>query len=232
MTATATAERPAPRSEGDLGAIAAAYRSGQVFLGESTMPIIDFRHYLEHELNMHHSLQSFSARLRMLRQQGQANNQLIWFSSQPYTPTSEAIAVLEQWLDNMRSDESISIADARPADATDRCYTDTGELIASGDTVWDGAWNGEENGECMDAYPTYSNPRLVAGDDYAGDIFKCHLQSVDEAIADNLYAPIDVSRHRDELQRVFPTGVCDYSMGDAGRPADVFFGSTEELIRN
>jgi hypothetical protein len=221
MTATASADRPARRSEGDVAAMAAAYRSGQVFLGKLSMPIIDFRHYLEPELNMHHSLQSFAARLRMLRWQGHADTQIIWFAKQPYTPVGDALAVLERWLDNMRADAGLGVVAARPADATDRCYSDTGQLIASGGAVWNGAWNGKENGECMNVFPMYSNPRLVAGDDYAGDIFKCHLQSVNEAIASGVYAPIDVSAHRDELQRVFQSGVCDYSRGDVARPADV-----------
>ncbi len=73
----------------------------------------------------------------------------------------------------------------------------------------------------MTKFPIYSNPRIEAGDDYVGDILKCHVQSVDDAIANDLYAPVDVSTHRDELQRVFPTGVCDYARGDAARPADV-----------
>jgi len=228
MTATASADRPARRSEGDVDAIAAAYRSGNVFLGELSMPIIDFRHYLEPELNMHHSLQSFATRLRMLRWQGHADNQVIWFADLPYSPQGDAIELLERWLETMRADASLSVVDARPADATDRCYSGTGELIASGDGVWDGAWNGKENGACMNVYPMYSNPRLVAGDDFSGDIFKCYLQSVDEAIANAVYAPIDVSAQRDELQRVFQAGVCDYSRGDVGRPEDLMSNRLEK----
>jgi hypothetical protein len=211
----------ATRSEGDVAAMAAAYRSGNVFLGELSMPLIDFRHYLEPELDMHHSLQSFAARLRMLRQQGHADNQLIWFSELPFTPQGDALRLLERWLDNMRADESLSVVDARPASASDRCYSDSGELIASGSTVWNGAWNGKDDGECMQRFPTYSNPRMVAGDDYAGDIFKCILRSVDAAIADGAYAPIDVTAQRKELQRVFESGVCDYSLGDAARPSAI-----------
>jgi hypothetical protein len=221
MTSTASIERPARRSEGDVGAIAAAYQSGQVFLGELSMPIIDLRHYLDPELNMHHSLQSFSARLRMLRQQGHADNQIIWFAKQPYSPQGDALVLLEHWIENMRADASLSVVEAKPVDASDRCYNDTGQIIASGDAVWDGAWNGKENGECMNVYPAYSNPRLVAGDDYAGDIMKCHLQSVDAAIINGVYAPIDVSAHRDDLRRIFRAGVCDYSLGDVGRPTEV-----------
>jgi len=221
MTATASTDLPAPRSDGDVEAMAAAYRSGNVFLGELSMPVIDLRHYLEPELDMHHSLQSFSSRLRMLRGQGHANAQLIWFARAPYTPLGDAIRLLERWLENMRANADLNAVDAKPADATDRCYSDTGELIASGSTVWDGTWNGKDHGECMKIYPIYSNPRLVAGEDYAGDIFKCHLQSVDAAIAGGVYTPIDITAHRNELQRVFTSGVCDYSLGDAGRPDDV-----------
>jgi len=225
MMATASTDLPAPRSDGDVEAMAAAYRSGNVFLGELSMPVIDLRHYLEPELDMHHSLQSFSARLRMLRGQGHADTQLIWFAQKPYSPLGDALRLLERWLENMRADENLNTADARPADATDRCYNDTGELIASGNTVWNGAWNGKDDGACMQEYPSYSNPRLVAGDDYAGDIFKCYLQSVDAAIAGGVYAPVDVTAHRDELQRVFPSGVCDYSLGDVARPDDVMRNS-------
>ncbi|MGI9284763.1 MAG: DUF6351 family protein [Pseudomonadales bacterium] len=211
----------ARRSEGDVEAIAAAYRSGQVFLGQLSMPVIDLRHYLEPELDMHHSLQSFSARIRMLRSQGHAGNQLIWFSRKPNIPLDDAFSVLESWLEKRRSNPKLSIADAKPANATDRCYTQTGQIIASGDAVWDGVWNGKPNGRCMDEYPIFSTPRIVAGDDYAGDIFKCHLQSVDAAIALGVYAPIDVAAHREELQRIFPEGVCDYTRGDAARPKDL-----------
>ncbi len=221
MHAKRTADSPARRSEGDPRAIAAAYRSGQVFLGELSTPIIDFRHYLEPELNMHHSMQSFSARLRMLRQQGHADTQLIWFSRRPYTPLAEAFELLERWLENMRADASLSAVDAKPEDATDRCYSDSGQIIADGEGVWDGVWNDRENGPCMDAYPIFSNPRIVAGDDYAGEIFKCHLQSVNEAIAGGIYKPIDVSAYREDLARVFPDGVCDYPRGDAARPDNI-----------
>lgn len=212
---------PARRSEGDIDAIAAAYRSGQVFLGALSMPIIDFRHYLEPELDMHHSMQSFSVRLRMLRQQGHASNQLIWFSRPPHAPLADAIEVMDQWLANMRQDSSLSVVDAKPAHASDRCYRDNGELIASGESVWDGVWNGKDNATCMDEYPIFSNPRIVAGDDYAGDIFVCHRQSVDDAIARGVYAPIDVTAYRDDLRRVFPNGVCDYPLGDVARPDDL-----------
>ncbi len=180
MTAKPSNGGPARRSQGDVEAMAAAYRSGQVFLGDLSMPVIDLRHYLERQLDMHHSLESFSVRLRMLRKQGTADNQVIWVTKKPHAPLDEAIDVMDHWLENMRSNPQVSVADAKPAAATDRCYSKTGQIIASGEHVWDGVWNGKHNGVCMNKYPIFSNPRIVAGDDYAGDIFKCHLQPVDE----------------------------------------------------
>ncbi|MGI9220133.1 MAG: DUF6351 family protein [Woeseiaceae bacterium] len=221
MTATASNSRPAARNEGDAGAIAAAYRSGNVFLGEIDMPILDFRHYLEERLDMHHSLQSFVIRTRMSRQQGHADNQLIWVADLPFEPLDEALSVMERWLDNMQANQSLSVVEAKPDDALDRCYSDTGKIIAEGSGIWDGEWNEKAGGACLKRFPPYSNPRLIAGDDYAGDIFKCHLRTIDHAIADGVYAPVDAAPYRAELQRVFPAGVCDYSLGDAARPDDL-----------
>ena len=39
---------PAPRREGNMDAANAAYTSGIVFRGDIDIPIIDWRHYLEH----------------------------------------------------------------------------------------------------------------------------------------------------------------------------------------
>src|SRR5699024_9786495 len=49
----------APRTAGSVAAMRAAYRSGLVFDGEITIPIIDWRHYLDGELDMHNARQSF-----------------------------------------------------------------------------------------------------------------------------------------------------------------------------
>lgn len=185
------------------------------------MPVIDFRNYQEPELDMHHASQSFSARLRMIRQQGHADTQLIWFTRRPNLPISDAIEMLDRWIMGMQRLRTVDATAAKPEDARDRCYSDGGGIIASGDDVWDGVWNGKPDGACMTVYPIYSNPRIEAGDDYVGDIFKCHLQTVDEAIARGVYQPVDVTAYRQQLMRIFPDGVCDYSRGDAALPPDM-----------
>src|SRR5918994_3933598 len=65
---------PAARREGNQEAGYAAYRSGMVFRGKLDIPVIDWRHYLEDELDMHNSHQSFAARQRLLNYDGDASN--------------------------------------------------------------------------------------------------------------------------------------------------------------
>ncbi|MGH3142567.1 MAG: DUF6351 family protein, partial [Gaiellales bacterium] len=71
---------PAPRAAGSVGAMRAAYESGLVFDGKIDIPIIDWRHYLDAELDMHNARQSFAARSRLLEHDGDASNQVIWFT--------------------------------------------------------------------------------------------------------------------------------------------------------
>ncbi|MCR8915266.1 hypothetical protein FDP08_18990 [Marinobacter panjinensis] len=71
-------------------------------------PVIDWRHYLEEVLDMHNSHQSFLAPQRIINRMGDAGNQVIWFT------------------------------DARPTAAVDACFETNGDLIESGDDVWNG----------------------------------------------------------------------------------------------
>ena len=60
----------APRREGSIAAMNAAYREGLYFDGDIDIPIIDWRPYLEERLDMHNSHQSFASRQRMLDHDG------------------------------------------------------------------------------------------------------------------------------------------------------------------
>jgi hypothetical protein len=71
---------PAPRKTADPGAVENAYENGHVNIGDIQIPIIDWRNYLERELDMHNSHQSFAARQRLLNFDGDATNQVIWFT--------------------------------------------------------------------------------------------------------------------------------------------------------
>ncbi|MGQ9427204.1 DUF6351 family protein [Gilvimarinus sp. F26214L] len=212
---------PARRTEGSIAAIEAAYRSGHVFVGHADIPILDVRHYLEKDLDMHHSTASFAARQRLIEAQGHADNQAIWMAHKKHNPIVHAVEVMDQWMTNIRKNPNRTIAENRPPAAADKCLDARGNVIAQGDTVWDGEWNGQPAGACMTAYPRYKTSREVAGGDVTGDVFKCHLQPVSRAISRGEYGNVDMRPYQRELEAIFPDGVCDYSRGDVARPADL-----------
>lgn len=61
----------------------------------------------------------------------------------------------------------------------------------------------------------------MAGASIHGDVFKCQRQSVTAAISAGIYGDLDVWPYLEQLENVFPSGVCDYRLADAGRPKDL-----------
>ena len=218
---------PAARREGNREAGYAAYRSGMVFRGKLDIPVIDWRHYLEHRLDMHNSHQSFASRQRLLNYDGDASNQLIWFTdARPGTPqsdpTPQAFLVLDRWIKNIEANPGKSVGENKPADATDACFATNGSLIASGDGVWNGILDDEAAGACTQAFPTFSTSRIVAGGPIEGSIFKCSLQSVASALAHGIYGAWTPSQSEvAQLNAIFPSGVCDYSKPDLMVPPEL-----------
>jgi hypothetical protein len=151
-------DTPAPRRSGDLQAIQAAYESGMRFDGHIDIPIIDWRHYLEEELDMHHSHQSFATRRRLELARGNHDNQVIWFTDarpfRSFDQTPEALAVIDEWMANLRAHPELGVAGNRPADAIDRCFATDGTEVARGDDVWDGILNDEPPGTCTQQFPS------------------------------------------------------------------------------
>ena len=222
---------PASRREGDRDAQHAAYRSGMVFRGKLEIPVIDWRHYLEAYLDMHNSHQSFASRQRLLNYDGDASNQLIWFTAAPPPPapssarfdqTPQALLVLDRWLANIAAHPELGVAGNKPTDAVDSCFNASGSLIASGDGVWGGILDGGPKGACAQAFPPFGTSRTVAGGPIEGGIFKCKLQPVERARAHGLYGSWEPSKAGiARLNAIFPTGVCDYSKGDVGLPPEL-----------
>lgn len=144
-----TLEKPAKRSRASMEAINGIYRSGHVFLGDVEIPIVDMRHYLDEEPDMHHSSASFTARERIRRARGHADNQLIWMSHKDYNPLDDALDLVDRWMQNIINDPASGVVDNRPEDAIDRCFDSEGNVLASGSDVWNGDWNGQPKGKCM-----------------------------------------------------------------------------------
>jgi hypothetical protein len=214
---------PAARRRGSIGAIRAAYRNGMRFDGDLDIPVIDWRHYLEHQLDMHHSHQSFATRQR-LQDRHNDENQVIWFTdARPgaavFDQTPEAFEVIDEWMENIRMHPWRSVARNKPPRAVDRCFDTLGNQIAAGDRVWDGILDAKPPGACTRLFPIPSTSRRVAGGPFQGGIFKCGLQSVDHAISRRVYGSwIPSSAERARLMQIFPEGVCDWRRDDQGRP--------------
>ncbi|MEM7281837.1 MAG: DUF6351 family protein [Pseudomonadota bacterium] len=202
---------PAPRQQGSLDAMRAAYAHGQVFLGLVDVPVIDFRHYLEPDLDMHHVVASFASRQRIRKTMGRTDHHLIWIAHKDHNAIPRAFDVIDAWMENIRQNPESAPGDVRPITAMDSCFDNEGEVIAVGDTVWDGDWNDKPLGECSEVYPSFSTSRMMAGEGVAGNIFKCALQPVSRAIERGVYGSVDISGYRTELETIFPDGVCDYT---------------------
>jgi hypothetical protein len=214
----------APRTEGQLEAMQSAYEAGLVFMGDLEIPIIDWRNYLEDELDMHNSHQSFASRQRIRDFQGDSDNQIIWFTDvvapqPPYDQTPEAFQVIDEWMLNILANPELGVAGNKPTLAEDRCFDAAGNEIASGDDVWDGILDDNPYGACAQQFPVYSTSRIVAGGPFKGSIFKCHLKPVSAAIADGEYGVwTPTTEQQVWLEQIFPTGVCDFSQPDYGLP--------------
>jgi hypothetical protein len=234
---------PAPRRSSDPVAVANAFARGQVFTGRNPVsdiaidiPFIDWRHYLEEELDMHNSHQSFAVRQRLIDGRGDYGNQLVWFTdgrpTRGYDQTPMALDVLEEWILAMKANPGLSAKDARSGLstplATDACFRTDGDLIASGPDVWDGILDDDADGRCTQEFPTYTTSRIEAGAPINGDRFDCDLINVNDAIAQGYYGtwrPTAAQRAR--LSEIFPTGVCAFGSfhgpGQAPEPPPVPF---------
>lgn len=224
MNLAAAADQPAPRTAGSFEAMRAAYSSGHVFHGKLDVPAIDHRQYMERELDMHNSHQSFAVRQRVLDRMGTSDNLVVWFTDTvPNTPkasqTLEALAVMDEWLMNLRANPRRGAAGNRPARAVDSCFDRNGVLMSAGANVWDGILDLRGAGACTQAFPLYGTSRIVAGAPIEGGIYKCARKPVAWAVHDGTFAPWSPSADEvAQLKKIFPDGVCDYRRPDRARP--------------
>lgn len=226
MRLAPSADAPAPRTAGDPAAMRAAYTSGHVFTGRLDVPAIDHRQYMERELDMHNSHQSFAVRKRVLQKMGHSDNLVVWFTdTTPGVPKAsqslQALAVMDQWLTNMRTNPAAGIAGNKPADALDACFDLQGQRMSAGASVWSGILDGQPAGVCTQAFPLYGTSRTVAGAPLEGGIYRCALKPVEQAVADGTYGnSVPSVQQVEQLKRIFPQGVCDYAKPDQARPAE------------
>jgi hypothetical protein len=206
----------AQRSSGDLTGIANAYKSGRV--NESvnmTLPIIDYRNYLDDQKNIHTRHRTFAMMERMIKTNGTRDNMAVW-TIPGTTPNSNpnlirlSVTVMNEWLENLAADKShksypAKVIAARPASANDACWDTSGRRIDEPATL---AATLAGVGVCSQLYPLLAaDPRLVAGAPRSEDILKCQLKLVAAHDYKVAFTATELAR----LNSIFPDGVCDWS---------------------
>ena len=204
------------RTEGDLEAIRAAYRSGRVTnggLGLRTTPMIDYRAYNDDAAggDIHLRYHSFSMRERLRKANGNSDNQIMLVEDQRYGLYGSvspmllgALRQMDQWLDAIARDagpEPGKIARNKPNTLLEGCNTRDASPTFIAETQTRG------HGRCEALYPSNGAPREVAGASVASDIIKCRLRP----IAWSDYAVPFAPEQKAKLESIFPSGVCDWN---------------------
>jgi len=204
----------AARTSGSVEAVTTAYRTGRVTSGANldTVPIVDFRSYLDDRADPHDIVRGDTMRARLLAANGSAANHVMLTTSpsatgagRPSAVGVEALLLLDQWLTAVAADQTADplaakVARNRPAAAVDACYTTAGARIT-------------DQAQCRQLYPRHENPRLAAGEPLTNDVLMCASKPV--AAAD--YARPLTGDHLLRLNTVFPDGVCDYDQPGIGQ---------------
>ena len=181
---------------------------------------------------MHNSHQSFASRQRMLNYDGDASNQVIWFTAgrspaagHAFDQTPQALLVLDQWMRNIAAHPERGVAGNKPADAS--TPASRGRLAArerrrtSGTGSSTTARRARARRRSRRSGPR--GPSRAARSRAASSSASCSRSRGRSRAASTARG-----RRRDaeiaRLNAIFPTGVCDYSKRDAGcrraRPAE------------
>jgi Tannase-like family of unknown function (DUF6351) len=217
------------RAVGDVAAIEAAYRSGRITyggLGMRRTPIIDYRGYVDQPENSnetHSRFHSFSMRQRLLEANGNFNNQVMLVEDGSTTTgnglfsdtspvLSHALTQMDEWLTKFLADTTpapipVKINRSKPSDLIDACFTNKGTVKIAEQQVY------QYDTTCNQLYPSFSTPRMVAGEPLANDVLKCELRPVDLS----LYKVRFTAAEAAQLKAIFPQGVCDYTKPGVGQ---------------
>lgn len=196
---------PVPqRIEPDEPALANAYRTGVINEANNlaTVPIINLTGPNDPGL-AHDSYRAFAMRARLGREHGTEGNMAIWEGPQPVIGdlqyTGQALRAMDTWVGAIESDHSrrplaAKVIDDKPASIHDQCSDGDGTVVS--DSLCPSA-----------VVPVYGTPRTVAGEPITTDQNQCRLKPLSRSD----YGVTFTDAEWAELERTFPTGVCDYS---------------------
>lgn len=202
------------RTQANPIALEKAYSTGRIANGKSlsNIPIIDDRAYLDAIGNFHTSVYSFSLRARLIRDNGHADNHLIRRRPGSLNLTPENVTLMDEWISNLamakESEKIDGIRAAKPDKLADDCFTENGERIIETAVFSEEDLFQTPKGQCNQLYPVHGNPRIVAGAPLTGDVMKCELRPINWGE----YGVEFSEAERDRLIKIFPGGVCDWSL--------------------
>ena len=195
------------RVAADPFALEAVHRTGQMndAVHLDNVPIVDNRGSSNHEI--HTDFRSWAMRERLIKANGDADNQIIWTSPEALvanpTAIAEAFDLLDAWLTAIEADASDApvadkVAAHRPDDAVDAC--------------WIGGQKVTDREQCSAAFPYYADPRIASGAPFTDDVLKCQLEPLDRADYGVEFSDALWSR----MEAAFRDGVCDYEQPGVG----------------
>ena len=206
------------RTVGDAQAMRASYQTGRLTSGGGGLkdvPIIDYRAYSDDNPvgDIHLRYHSFSMRERLVKANGNADNQVMLVEDFRYGYYSSdspllmsALSDMDKWLANVA-------ADIRPGSQRDKVIRNKPATLQEGCLTRDAVPSKivekfeRTSGKCAAIYPAPASPRFVAGGPITADVIKCQLRPVNQADYTKAFTPEQQAR----LSTVFPQGVCDWS---------------------
>jgi hypothetical protein len=209
----------AARTEADLVAVRNAYRSGRLTNGGGGLrdvPIIDYRAYSDDNPvgDIHLRYHSFSMRERLVKANGDADNQVMLVEDFRYGYYSSASPLLMHALAEMDKWLAAIEADQRPGSQHEKVVRNKPSTLVEGCNTRDATptfiaeTQRMDAGQCAAIYPVPPSPRAIAGAPVASDVIKCTLKPVTTADYAVLFTDAQLQRAR----TIFPSGVCNYAV--------------------
>ena len=221
----------AQRQVGDEQALKAAYETGRIVEftgGVKDVPAIAVRSYNDQDplgrgdpnVDVHDGYHTNVVLARLLKYTGTRDNYVQFIATTLGTPQLDAqvagspgnvandlaLTDIDKWILAIQADPSSRTAAAekviadKPAGLVDTCWpTKESAIMFQTEAITD--WP-----KCQQLFPFFGDARLAAGGPLTDDILKCQLKPVDPAD----YKTAPTADQLAALQKVFPTGVCDY----------------------
>jgi len=197
----------ANRSVGNAGAIKRTYQGGlnmDASGGLNNIPVFDMGGYNDTS-GYHYQWYRFAIRERLREANGDVGNHVMWRGSS--VPFAKAWTLLNMWVAAVKADHSSisehqKVVNHRPPVLVDGCWPSTSQFVAEPQTL-----SSLPDTTCNTVYPSWTNPRFVAGGPIQANRYKCQLKPIDLADYTVTFTGAEIAR----LNSIFPAGVCDWS---------------------